>query len=290
MSQRMWRRGPHGEIVRVPPAPALPETSSPEAAAGARRRPRASFALALRLGLRDTYDHMGAVLVLSVGWSVVACLVLAGAQSLAARLAGALPGALPLLAAGAAVIVGCSLAGGPALAGLFRFCLNGATRQEPEILDVAWGFRNALGRSIRLALAQSGVAAVLAANAAFYLYLAGSIPGVIVAGLLFLYALLFWSCALLYQWPLLVEEEIPVRALVKKSLLLVLDNPGFTLLLALTLAALTLLLWATAVGGVLVWAGAAAFLQTQATRELLRRYGLLPPDPTLDPIAEETLD
>ena len=31
-------------------------------------------------------------------------------------------------------------------------------------------------------------------------------------------------------------------------------------------------------------------IQTQATRELLRRYGILPPDPTLDPIADETTD
>jgi hypothetical protein len=74
----------------------------------------------------------------------------------------------------------------------------------------------------------------------------------------------------------------------KKGLLLLLDNFGYSLGLLAAIFIWTAVLWATVIGGVLLWPGSTAIILTQAVRELLRRYGLLPPDPTLDPIAEET--
>ena len=92
---------------------------------------------------------------------------------------------------------------------------------------------------------------------------------------------------MLYQWPLLVEQEIPTRRIVRKSALLALDNAPFTLALFALAGVLTAALWFSVVGAVLLWAGVLAMLTTQATRELLRKYDVLPPDPTLDPMAEE---
>ena len=102
------------------------------------------------------------------------------------------------------------------------------------------------------------------------------------------YLALFWLAMILYQWPLLAEQSIPTRQIIRKSALLVLDNAPFTLGVLALVAVLTVALWFSVVGAVLLWAGVLAMLTTQATRELLRKYDVLPPDPTLDPMAEET--
>lgn len=128
---------------------------------------------------------------------------------------------------------------------------------------------------------------MLAADCLFFLSLR-ALPAVL-AGVLFGYALLFWSITLLYQWPLLVEQETGARAVLKKSALMALDNIGFSLFTGALLLALTLLSWALVLPALLLWPAFAAFLQTRATRDLLRRYGLLPPeiDPNLEPADDE---
>ncbi len=116
-----------------------------------------------------------------------------------------------------------------------------------------------------------------------------------VLGALFGYLLVFWLLMMQYQWPLLVVQEAepkPPRAgaAIRKSALLALDNLGFTMGIATVCLVISVLLWVTLVAAALLWLGAMAMLQTQATRELLRRYDVLPPDPTLDPIADEVHD
>ena len=66
-----------------------------------------------------------------------------------------------------------------------------------------------------------------------------------------------------------------VRARTMKSALLALDNPAFSVRLGLTAAAITLVCLAVRIGLPLLWAGTLAFLHTAATRELLRKYGVL---------------
>jgi hypothetical protein len=100
-----------------------------------------------------------------------------------------------------------------------------------------------------------------------------------VVGVAFLYPLLFWCGAALLQWPLAAERPgDPVPLIVKKSLLLLLDNLGYMALASTAVLALTALCFATRVGLTLAWAGLLAFLQTAALRELLPKYGLLPSD------------
>lgn len=294
MPERMWRRGPDGEILRRSPPqaepPAAPRADEPEAPPGpAGHRaslPRARLGLALRLGARDTYDYLGTGLLLSAATVLLDGMALIGGRAAGSALFSRLPGLLPQLLILLSAAGGLVLVGGPVQAGLFRYARNAAARLEPEIADFLWGFRHAFGRSVRLAALQAGTALALLGNAWFYSAIHGA--GWIVLSLVFLYLFLFWSVVTLYQWPLLAETKDPVRVIVRKSALLVLDNFPYTLLLAAATVVGQGLLWATGVGGVLLGPHALAQFLTQATRELFRRYGVLGPDPTLDPISEET--
>ena len=288
----MWQRGPEGEVARAAPPPPTPASADEGASEpAARPRKRASIALALRLGLRDTYDSLGTVLLISVLWSVLLSSAALGGQALGQALHGRLPGQLPLLLAAFAVLAGLALVGGPLLGGIFRYARNVAARREPEVLDLLWGFRSALRPSLALGALHFGGVTLLAGNAAFYFTQRGFVP--VLLGTVFAYTLGFWLLMMGYQWPLLVgqEDDAPaprVRTALRKSVLLLLDNTPFTLVTAGAALLLSLVVWLTMVGGVLLWAGALAMLQTHATRELLRKYEVLPPDPTLDPIAAET--
>jgi uncharacterized membrane protein YesL len=292
MARRMWQRGPDGEIVRVPPSALPPEPrsegeESAETPAPFVRR-RARLALGLRLGLRDTYDHLGALLLLSLVWTGLVGFTAVAGQTAGIILTGSLPRPLAGLLIVAATLVAVVLVGAPLSAGLFRYARNAAARLEPEVFDLGWGFRSALRPSLALGALQALGIVVLGGNC--YFYLAQRHPVVVVIGAVFGYLLAFWLLACLYQWPLLAEQELAAVQAVKKSALLTLDNFPFTLGLALVLGVVSAVLWLTVLGGVVLWPGLVAMVATQATRELLRKYGVLGPDPTLDPMADETHD
>lgn len=286
MQRRLWRRGPDGEIIRAPADPE-PEREPPGEAPASGRRPLrpARLGRALRQGFRDTYDHLGTVLLISLLCSLTGGAAMAGAQAVGDALFGTLRPALAALLAGAAAAAGLLLVGAPLAAGSFRYARNAAARREPEVFDLAGGFHAALGTSLGLGALQGMGVLLLAGNAAFYL--SGRHPVGVVIGASFGYMLAFWLLACLYQWPLLAEQELtPLRA-VKKSALLVLDNFPYTLGLALVLGVISLGLWLSVIGGVLLWGGVTAMLLTHATRELLRKYRVLPPDPEWDPGGED---
>ena len=288
MQRRMWERGPDGQIVRVD----LEKAAIKEARQSRKASPeggttkRARLGLALRLGLRDTYDYLGTVLLMSVLWTAAATTAVLGGQAVGISLFGRLPGYLPLFLSAVSALAGLVMVSGPLTAGFFRFARNAAAREEPELFDLAWGFRSALGRSLALAAAQVAGTVVLTVNC--YYWLSQKHPAAIVLGTLFGYLLVFWGLLSLYSWPLLVEQELGTPRLLLKSFLLLLDNFLYTLLLALLCLLLSSLLWATMIAGALLWAGVMSMLLTQGTRELLRKYAILPPDPTLDPIAGES--
>jgi uncharacterized membrane protein YesL len=241
----------------------------------------------LRLGLRDSYDCLGMVLLMSLLWCVVAAAGLLGGQAVVrAVLPAGASAAARMLFGTLGAAVGLGLTGGPLLGGLFRYSRNAAARREPEVFDLAWGVLSAGPRCVALGLIQVTATAVLLSNG--YFYAQSGQPVLVVVGGVFGYLLVFWGAMAQYQWGLLVEQEtLPVRRVVVKSALMALDNLGFTLGLGLVVVLFTVVCWLTVIGGALLWAGASAILLTQATRELLRKYELLPPDPTLDPIAEE---
>lgn len=284
MARRMWQRGADGQIIRAPSAPPEPQ-NAPGAPPYASPPRRAHFGQALRLGARDTYDHLGAILLISLIWTLSVGSGVVGGQAAGIILFSGLAPQLTLLLSLLLAGVGLVVIGSPLTAGVFRYTRNAAARQEPELFDLAWGFRHALGRTLGLGALQAVGVLLLAGNS--YFYVLQRWPVLVVVGAVFGYLLLFWSLTCLYQWPLLVEQELSPVAAIKKSALLLLDNFPYTLGLGLVLVLLTAICWATVLGGAVLWVGLAAMFLTQATRELLRKYGVLGPDPTLDPGADE---
>ena len=277
----MWERTPDGSL-RKRQRPLAPEA---EAAAGQdgpapnQRRPRASTGWALRSGFRDIYDYIGAWIVGSIAWMTLLVVLTSGAARLTlafSQVAGLVGWGL-FVAAAFAPLVGLL---GPLTGGLFRYARNAAERAEPEIADFLWGFRSAGWRCIKLAALQCGVAVVLLGDAAFFL--AHRQLAFAIAAAFLIYLAAFWGLATTYQWPLLVHTTDRTRVIVRKSLLLALDNLGFSLAIALVSLLLTAVLIVTAMGALLLGAGSLAMLHTQATRELLRRYAILGADPTRD--------
>ena len=103
-----------------------------------------------------------------------------------------------------------------------------------------------------------------------------------IAGIVALYVLLFWSMMMTYQWPLLVEQDAPVSAILRRSFLLSAANPFYTLAITLLVAFLLLgpiaFFFAFSFGPVvlvpvsLLWGMLVSCLQTAATLEILRKY------------------
>jgi uncharacterized membrane protein YesL len=288
---RLWRRGADGRISRAPersPAETTPPSSE-------------SLLRTLGRALRGAYDYLGSTLLLSVVWCLVALAALLGGWALGLGAQGVrgrelaswlLEGAhvaAPGVVSGdlgrfwfAAVVPLAlwSLVAAPMTGGLFAYVRDIVAHEHPVWTDVGSRIREVLQPAVRLGLIQAGVTLLLATDAFFFLVQPAL--GVKVVGLLFLYPLLFWLLAVQYQWPLLVEQRQGAWLAIKKSVLLTLDNPGRTLLFGLAGFVVSLLCAGSMVGVPLVWAGTLAFLQTEATRSLLRKYGVLPAEPEVD--------
>ncbi len=236
-------------------------------------RPR--IGRALKNGLQVAYDNMGVMLVGSTLWIGAAALLAAGGTGLfGLAFAGREPGRTLL-----ALLCGLVAAGigtGPITAALFRHARRLQAHDDPYWWELLSSVGREWQRGLSLAALQVTVSVVLLMDALFFF--GQERFGWRLVGLLFLYPLLFWLGAMLLQWPLAVERDGPVREVVKKSLLLLLDNLGFVVVMALALAGFTLLCRFTLIGLVLAWAGTAAMIGTAAVRELLPKYERLPVD------------
>ena len=260
-------------------SPRPPAASPPKGPAERAGRRRASIGWALRSGFRDIYDYLGAWVAASLVWSGTATLggVAIGRISAWLSVSSGAPIWLPALILGLAFV---AIILGPLTGGLYHYARNAAARDEPELADFVWGFRSAWGRCARLALAQAVIGGLLGGDVMFFLTMRRPLFAVLAIVMLYLWA--FWILATMYQWPLLAHEEGRVRRVIRKSLLLTLDNLLFSVAIGGVCLLLTLVLGALVAGALILWAGSLAMLRTQATRELLRRYELLGADPTRD--------
>jgi uncharacterized membrane protein YesL len=206
-----------------------------------------------------------------------------GGMQVASRLAP--PDPAGLLVAALCVALPWIFLLGPLTAGLFRFARNACAAAEPELLDLLWGFRSALGPSLGLAALQGALTLVLVADLVFC-FTSGR-PALAVVAVVFLYGLLYWLLMLLYQWPLFAEQEISPRAVLRKSALLALDNFFPSLGFGGACFVLALLSWGFLLPALILWPGVTAFVQTRALRALLPRYGLLPPDRDPNEVVED---
>ncbi len=136
-----------------------------------------------------------------------------------------------------------------------------------------------LRAALGLATVQLVVSGVMLADAAFFLT-RSSLP-LRMAGMLMVYLLLLWLMMQLWQWPFLIAEEGGVLKAVRKSGLLLLDNPFFTLgAFSVTMTAGALLL-VSGIGAVAALGGLGACFVVRTHRELLMKYGLVEDEPDI---------
>jgi uncharacterized membrane protein YesL len=254
-------------------------------------------------GLGAAYDALGVTLVLSFLGFIVAATAIMGGWSVGLAVQGDRGRLLaswlldaraqPVSAGGSAdaarLMLGAVVPFGlwctvvsPLTAGAFAYVRDLLAHEHPVWRDLPGLVRAHWASAVRLGTVQAALTIILATD--FVFFLSRSAFGLKLVGLLFLYPLLFWLLAQQYQWPLLVEQRQGAWSAIKKSSLLTLDNPGFTLVLGLLTGAVSVLCVAAMVGLPLLWVGTIAFLHTEATRGLLRKYGLVPPEP--DPEAD----
>lgn len=246
----------------------------------------APFWRTVRRGIGEAYDYLGTVLATSALVSVtgiaLAWLLSSGLLALRPSAGGrGGPGDwLPVLFA--LLLVAALM--GPLLAGTARLVRKIVAREDPALGDL---FRLA-GRHARegvgLAVIQAGVTGLLVVDLLFFAGASGALRWLAVP---LVYLLLFWLLMLPFQWPLAAEGAGTPPVVIRKSALLLLDNFPFALGVGALTLLFTLLCAASTIGLVLLWPGVLAFYHTLATRAMLRRYGLLPPEP--DP-AEASAD
>jgi len=164
-------------------------------------------------------------------------------------------------------------------------------RDEPSYVDLWKGYHRLFLSAVALGAIQLLVAAVLLANIAFYLS-RSSLP-LLLLSILFAYGLLFWWMNCIYHWPLLVANEAGevcrddgsrpgLFSVFRNGFLATVSAPGYTFVLTLFLAATMSLLTVSGLGLALLGGGLVAFFSTQATRDQLVRFGVLPAEPDLD--------
>lgn len=218
-------------------------------------RPRVRAADLLRPAFKraiwETYDHIGLLVLANLLWILLS---------------------IPVVTAPAAA------------AGLFHLARR-LSRSEPIGLSSFFtGFRSHFWPAFKVGVAELAALLVLWVNIDFYSHLRGgaTIPGMVLAAAMIWLAVLF-ALMHVHIFPMLAAGETSLRQLLRKSLLLVLDNPAFTIGLALQSISLSVLCLVTGAGLVLLSGSLSAVLLTSGHRSLLTKYSDEPADPQEEP-------
>jgi len=155
------------------------------------------------------------------------------------------------------------------------------------ISDTWEGIGRLIGPALAVFAADLIITAVLLGDAAFFLIAFRARGGAVLSGLgiLFSYLSLMWLMMVMYHAPLLVaqlemESGPGVKVVLRKSLLLAMGNPGFTLGFFVVIIAFAAICALPAMLGIaILFPGAAAFLLTSALRELFIKYGVVEEEP-----------
>lgn len=208
------------------------------------RSPEPTAADLLRTAFRQffwlSYDHIGLLILGNLLWILLS---------------------LPLVTAPAAT------------AGLFHLTAKIARREDASLRDLLVGFRLFFRPATMIALVDAVVAAILWVNVDFYSHLGGraSIPGMLFAGLI-IWATAFWILIHAHLFPLLIGGESSVRSLFRKSAILTLHNPAFTIGLTVQNISVTVISAMTGIGLFAVAGALTAVLLTAGHRSILLRY------------------
>lgn len=239
----------------------------------------ASLRRALAKGFQESYDRLGYVVIATLLWFTAVALTY-GAVSLVVTLLPLMPDALKLVALVPVVLVAYFGA-----VGVFYYANRVVFRHDPSPLEALAGIRLLFRPGLKLLLVDGIITAVLVADSLFFFFRIEQGMGYLALAVLSSYVTLMWLVVGMYHLPLMVaqlemESGPRVAVVLKKSLLLAADNPGFTLGLFAVIIAITIAAVLPAMLGMAVFfLGVIAFVLTHAIRELFTKYGLVEPDP-----------
>lgn len=237
----------------------------------------ASLLRALRKGFRAAYDHLGYVVFVSFVATVITAALFSAAWFVINKIHAGPPGLF--------LFVIPIFAGYLCAVGVYYYVDKSVYNEHPALNETWKGIGKLFVPALSLFIIDSIITAVLLIDAVFFLRLGtfiGSMFGVLCA-----YLSLIWLFMVMYHLPLLaaqlkMESGTKSSVVIRKSFLLALGNPGFTVGLFLVIIAFAVLCAIPALFGIAVlFLGATAFLLTHALRELFIKYGVAEEEPEI---------
>ena len=221
----------------------------------------------------NAYDHLGGCVLLNLLWTLLSLPWLALALILAAlgwsqMVAGHVLFALMLAGSG---LLQALLS--PVSAALWAVTARWCDYQPVPVKAFFPALRRYFGRALAMWLIFSAAAFLLSLNAYFYGTWLDAVPflGALVSGLM-IWAYLAVILTGMYALPLLAQGDLSIRRVVRESFLLVLDNPLYSLVLALIAGLVAMLGLISGAGFFFLAVSLTAVITNTGLRELLRSY------------------
>jgi uncharacterized membrane protein YesL len=221
-----------------------------------------SIGWAIKFTLGDTYHNLGKVILSNLFWTAtfVPCLLVG--LEIKKNLS-------PLLLL---LLVGCFLLTSPALAGIFVISRKIAIKEhEIEMRDFFAGTKEHWKKSLVLSLICVIIPLVAGFSLMFYGQLVRASSLSVILWIINVWILIFFFLAQVYFFPLVVGQKMGISQILRTSLLLALNNVGFTFVILLFEIAILLF---CSITGVIFLAGVSmiALLQSNAFIEVAKRY------------------
>lgn len=221
-----------------------------------------SLGKAIKFSLSDVYNNLGKVILINLFWTV--CFVPSLLIGMQVR--------QNLSPFGILVLVISFLITAPALGGVFHLSKKIALNDPYlETKDFFRGVKEYWKKSLFLLILSLIVPTLSGSAVVFYGQIARAHPAGIILWVISLWAFIFFLLMQTYLFPLMVTQNMDLRKIIKTSLLLALNNFGFTLVIVILEIAFLALFSLTGIifiGGV----GTIALLQVNAFIELSKKY------------------
>jgi len=217
----------------------------------------------------DTYDNLGKVILGNVVWFILCLPTFFGLFGLLFQPSGKQLNLFPYLM----LLIPSLLLSAPITAGLFHLTYIFVQEREAEFKELFIGFKKYFKKSVVIALILAAIIGLLVVNIQFYATRAPALKfiGVIFAGL-GLWGMVFIGLLLVYLFPILVQQDGGLGKIFKRAALLVLDNIGYTLVVAILAMVVSLGLTIFTVGLVFLMMSLISILLNNALTEVLKKY------------------
>lgn len=209
---------------------------------------------------RTAYDAIGVVILANVVWCLVVLLPILAV--------GILRVSSPYFVVGSLVLT--LLLIGPATSGVHFMMNRLANGGETVIADFRQGFTRFFARGALLVLLNVLVAVILVVDLIWVLN-SSHLAVRLLAGV-FVYFIAFWLLVVQYVFPFLVEQNIGVIQVMKRAVLVAVDNLLVSALLAGAVVFLGVFSILTTAPFLLLFVSLAALIQNFALVETLRKY------------------